>query len=152
MFLKNLFVSLGVVSISALSLAAPSQAASGTIKVTNNSPQSVVVTQYAATSGVTPSSIGVITVGVGSTSVVANASGPDKENLSIQFMAQSQDGYYGCNYYITLSYQPSLNQYYSNYTAFPYTKSGGHHFPTCTAPSSGPWSGVSSLGGTFYIQ
>jgi hypothetical protein len=151
MFLKNLFVPLGVVGISALSLAAPSQAASGTIKVTNNSPQSVEVSGYSASQSITPQSAS-SNIPRGATSVVANASGPDKKNLSIQFTATSGDGSYGCNYYINLSYQSSLNQYYSNYIAYPFTRAGGKYFPTCTAPSSGPWSAVSSLGGTFYIQ
>lgn len=151
MFLKNLFVSLGVMGISALSFATPSQAASGTIKVTNNSPQSVAISGYSASPSVTPQSAS-LTIAAGITSVVANASGPDKTDLSIQFTATSSDNTYGCNYYINLSYQSSLNQYYSNYIAYPFTRTGGTHFPTCTAPSSGPWSGVSSLGGTFYIQ
>lgn len=104
MFLKNLFVSLSIMGLSAAPFATPSQAASGTIKVTNNSPQSVTISGYSASPSITPQNAS-LTIATGTTSVVANASGPDKTDLSIQFTATSNDHTYGCNYYINLSYQ-----------------------------------------------
>ena len=121
MFLKNLFVSLGVMGISALSFATPSQAASGTIKVTNNSPQSVAISGYSASPSVTTQSTS-LTIAAGITTDVANASGPEQTDLSRVFTSTSNDNTFGCNYYATLTCQSTLNQYFSNYILYSITR------------------------------
>ena len=155
MFLKNLLLSLGIIGVSTLHFASAAHAAGGQIQLFNGSPQSVKVLNYHVTSGVTPASISPsFTVQTGATSTIANASGPDKQNLTIQFEAVSTSStqQYGCSYNIILSYSSSLNEYYSNYQAFPMSFANETYFPTCTAPASGPWSGVGYLGGYFSIK
>jgi hypothetical protein len=154
MFLKNLLLSLGIIGVSTLHFASAAHAAGGQIQLFNGSPQSVLVSNYTATSGVTPSSIPLLTVLTGATSTIANASGPDKQNISIQFEVKSASTtqQYGCSFNIILSYSSSLHEYYSNYQAFPMSFPNETYFPTCTAPASGPWSGVGYLGGYFSIK
>lgn len=155
MFLKNLLLSLGVIGVSTLHFANVAHAAGGQIQLFNGSPQSVQVLNYSVTSGVTPPSNSInSTVFSGQTSTIANASGPDKQNLTIQFEVKSASPtqQYGCSYNIILSYSSSLHEYYSNYQAFPMSFPNETYFPTCTAPASGPWSGVGYLGGYFSIK
>lgn len=73
MFLKNLLLSLGVIGVSALSFTNSAHASGGTIQLFNGSPQSVQITGYSATSGISPSTAS-LTVLAGTTGTVANAS------------------------------------------------------------------------------
>lgn len=154
MFLKNLLLSLGVIGISALSFTNSAHASGGTIQLFNGSPQSVQVTDYSATSGITPASIPLLIIQTGTTNTIANTSGPDKKNLTIQFSANSTSSTqkFGCSYNIILTYSSSLNEYYANYQAFPISYPNETYFPTCTAPASGPWNAIGVLGGYFSIK
>lgn len=153
MFLKNLLLSLGVIGVSALSFTNSAHASGGTIQLFNGSPQSVQITGYSATSGISPSTVS-LTVLAGTTGTVVNASGADKKNLTIQFSAESNSSTqkFGCSYNIILTYSSSLNEYYANYQAFPISYQNETYFPTCTAPASGPWNAIGVLGGYFSIK
>ena len=155
MFLKNLLLSLGIIGVSTLPFTNSAHASGGTIQLFNGSPQSVQVSDYIVTSGITPGS-GTVhpLIPSGSTNTLANTSGPDKKNLTIQFAANSTSSTqkFGCSYNIILTYSSSLNEYYANYQAFPISYPNETYFPTCTAPASGPWNAIGVLGGYFSIK